>query len=395
MVVTASDLSDAGIERPCSSAAPRSPTSSRAAASRPRTTGTVVYCNDAMNGLATMNALMDPEQRIQLEAELLERGTANRARPSALPPETETAAPASRSTRAIAAARHRPPTLEITGVPKTHHLATAERAFAERVSLDTIWSYINPQMLYGKHLGFRGRFTEALARGDVKAKELRGADRRREGRVPRRRDDRPRRLAVLRGRVRRQHAAPLRTRRRPARSQTSRSRASAKPTASALRDFVLPPRIARRAAAVRRQRDHVALFVTTAGEGINERAEAREAARRVRQLVRAAGARARDRRGRRRVAAQPPPRRLGLPRRPDVADARSCSRRTTAARRYSFGYPACPDLEQQAKLFHLLRPEESGVELTEGFMMEPEASVSALVFHHPDAAYFSTGPADD
>jgi 5-methyltetrahydrofolate--homocysteine methyltransferase len=39
----------------------------------------------------------------------------------------------------------------------------------------------------------------------------------------------------------------------------------------------------------------------------------------------------------------------------------------------------------------LLRPEEIGVKLTEGFMMEPEASVSALVFHHPDAMYFSVG----
>ena len=60
-------------------------------------------------------------------------------------------------------------------------------------------------------------------------------------------------------------------------------------------------------------------------------------------------------------------------------------------KRYSFGYPACPDLESQAGLFRLLRPEDVGVHLTEGFMMEPEASVSALVFHHPEAAYFSAG----
>ena len=57
-------------------------------------------------------------------------------------------------------------------------------------------------------------------------------------------------------------------------------------------------------------------------------------------------------------------------------------------KRYSFGYPACPDLAFQRELFHALRPEEIGVELTEGDMMEPEASVSALVFHHPDARYF-------
>jgi len=81
------------------------------------------------------------------------------------------------------------------------------------------------------------------------------------------------------------------------------------------------------------------------------------------------------------------------------ADADDLSRRSLfqaryRGKRYSFGYPACPDLEQQAGLFRLLRPEEIGVQLTEGFMMEPEASVSAVVFHHPDAAYFSVGASE-
>jgi 5-methyltetrahydrofolate--homocysteine methyltransferase len=57
-------------------------------------------------------------------------------------------------------------------------------------------------------------------------------------------------------------------------------------------------------------------------------------------------------------------------------------------KRYSFGYPACPDLGGQEALFAALRPEEIGVELTEGHMMEPEASVSAIVLHHPEARYF-------
>ncbi|HVM44471.1 MAG TPA: vitamin B12 dependent-methionine synthase activation domain-containing protein, partial [Candidatus Thermoplasmatota archaeon] len=56
--------------------------------------------------------------------------------------------------------------------------------------------------------------------------------------------------------------------------------------------------------------------------------------------------------------------------------------------RVSFGYPACPDLADQEKLFRLLAPEDIGVRLTEGHMMDPEASVSALVFQHPDARYF-------
>ncbi|MCL2178174.1 MAG: methionine synthase [Proteobacteria bacterium] len=58
-------------------------------------------------------------------------------------------------------------------------------------------------------------------------------------------------------------------------------------------------------------------------------------------------------------------------------------------KRYSFGYPACPNLDEQRVLFGLLRPEEIGICLTEECMMEPEASVSAMVFHHPHARYFS------
>lgn len=57
--------------------------------------------------------------------------------------------------------------------------------------------------------------------------------------------------------------------------------------------------------------------------------------------------------------------------------------------RYSFGYPACPNLEDQEKLFRLLKPEDIGIKLTEGFMMEPEATVSAMVFSHPEARYFN------
>ena len=63
-------------------------------------------------------------------------------------------------------------------------------------------------------------------------------------------------------------------------------------------------------------------------------------------------------------------------------------RKNYAGARFSFGYPACPGLENQAALFRLLRPEEIGVSLTEGFMMAPEASVSALVFHYQGARYF-------
>ncbi len=57
--------------------------------------------------------------------------------------------------------------------------------------------------------------------------------------------------------------------------------------------------------------------------------------------------------------------------------------------RYSFGYPACPNLEDQTKLFALLKPEESiGVRLTSTYLIEPEQSTSAIIVHHPGAKYF-------
>jgi 5-methyltetrahydrofolate--homocysteine methyltransferase len=57
--------------------------------------------------------------------------------------------------------------------------------------------------------------------------------------------------------------------------------------------------------------------------------------------------------------------------------------------RYSFGYPACPELEEQRKILDLLPAHEIGVTATESAMLEPEFSTAAVVVHHPQARYFS------
>jgi 5-methyltetrahydrofolate--homocysteine methyltransferase len=57
--------------------------------------------------------------------------------------------------------------------------------------------------------------------------------------------------------------------------------------------------------------------------------------------------------------------------------------------RYSFGYPACPDLEERTKLVNLLRPERIGVTLSEELQLHPEQSTDALIVHHPEAKYFN------
>ena len=57
--------------------------------------------------------------------------------------------------------------------------------------------------------------------------------------------------------------------------------------------------------------------------------------------------------------------------------------------RYSFGYPACPDLEQQTLIADLLDCERIGTSLTETFQWEPEQTTSAIIVHHPEARYFT------
>ena len=80
---------------------------------------------------------------------------------------------------------------------------------------------------------------------------------------------------------------------------------------------------------------------------------------------------------------------VGIPGSAGDDDAATASRARYHGKRYSFGYPACPELADQATLFRLLDGRKIGVELTEGFMMDPEASVSAIVLHHPQARYFA------
>lgn len=73
----------------------------------------------------------------------------------------------------------------------------------------------------------------------------------------------------------------------------------------------------------------------------------------------------------------------------DAKDLNKLFRQGYQGSRFSFGYPACPNLEDQTKLFELLDPARIDVELSEEFQLEPEQSTSAIVIHHPEARYFS------
>ncbi len=73
----------------------------------------------------------------------------------------------------------------------------------------------------------------------------------------------------------------------------------------------------------------------------------------------------------------------------DARDVKKLFKQGYQGSRYSFGYPACPALEDQAKLWPLLRPDRIRIKLSEEFQLEPEQSTSAIVAHHPEARYFN------
>ena len=73
----------------------------------------------------------------------------------------------------------------------------------------------------------------------------------------------------------------------------------------------------------------------------------------------------------------------------DSADLQEILDQGYRGSRYSFGYPACPNLEDQIQLCELLEPERIGVELSDEFQLHPEQSTSAIIVHHPEAKYFN------
>jgi 5-methyltetrahydrofolate--homocysteine methyltransferase len=359
MVLTAEDMKSVGIETPLlvgGAALTRRFTHRRIAPAYGG--GLCTYAKDAMHGLKLVERLMDPAERPKLEAEVAEL-IAN-----------DNQDVAAESTDAAEAAAPAPaPLRRDVPVPAPPDL---DRHTSE-LDLDKVWEYLNPQMLYAKHLGIKGSVRQLEAAGDPKLQKLVGIV------------DELKDLA-------RQGALHARAVWRffPAQAEGDRvtlfDPETGRPAAAwdfprqqrsgglCLADYVLPG-------------DHVALFVTTAGEGVRDRVEewkrtgeylkshafaalALETAEAAAEYLHACL---------RKKWGFPDPEELTFQ---DKLAARY------RGKRYSFGYPACPDLAFQRELFKALKPEEIGVHLTEGDMMDPEASVSALVFHHPDARYF-------
>ncbi|MCX6636679.1 MAG: cobalamin-dependent protein, partial [Acidobacteria bacterium] len=365
MVTTAEDLRTAGIRVPLlvgGAALSEKFTQWKIA---PAYAEPTFYAKDAMSGLRLLNQIMDPDTR---DAALAANTHSDEG-----PWREREAGPAA----AASEARSSKVRVEVP-IPPAPYL---ERQVLEVPQLTEVWSYINPYMLYGRHMGFKGNFEKQLAARDEKALDL----------------------FHKMEQVKRAASAFLKVRAvwrffeaeregnaihlfepgvRPA-VHTFRFGRQLKADGLCLSDYILGP--------LGGVRDHLALFVVTAGEGVRQRSE--EAKERGEFLLAhglqalaietaEAAAEWLHRRIREDWGFADPP-------------GTTMQQRFTAryrGKRYSFGYPACPNLDDQQGIWKLLRPDEIGVELTEGMMMEPEASVSALVFHHPDCVYFTASP---
>jgi 5-methyltetrahydrofolate--homocysteine methyltransferase len=264
-----------------------------------------------------------------------------------------------------------------------------DRHVLTNTPLDHIWKFINPVMLYGRHLGLR---SSSRALGTPAEAELAKTE---EGRKALALKEAVEELkSVLRGGL--MHARSV-FQFFQAGSDGSRvvlfDGNTGKEAASfdfprqdregglCLADYLRPLEGGK-------PRDNVAMFVVTAGAGIRELAEELKAKGEFLKMHAVQALALETAEGYAELLHTQLRSMWGTPDRPDMTMLERF-RAEYSGKRYSFGYPACPRLEDQSKLFAALRPEDIGVQLTDGCMMEPEASVSAIVFHHPQASYFS------
>ena len=373
MVVTVQDLKNAGVSCPILVGGAALSNRFTRLKIAPEYSGTVAYAKDAMTGLDLANQLMDADKRRVMEQKL-EREThqLQAAGPKKYQAVEGAAVEIPRSAVPPVAVVPPPPDLRL------HVLRDYD--------LDAIFRYINPAMLYTRHLGFKGKFDEALAAGDPKAQELREQVAAVEEVMLARADIAAQ--AVYRFFPAHGDDETLLIYAGDGRTVLERFRFGRQAAAPhlCLTDFTLPVDAGRP--------DYVCLFVTTVGPGVRaladhwkERGDYLKS--HILQVLALEGAEAFAELLHQKIREMwgfPDPASISMP---DLFKAKY------RGVRVSFGYPACPRLEDQEQLFRLLDVSKHiGVHLTEGYMMEPEGSVSALVLHHPQAKYFNLSPED-
>ncbi|WP_088548436.1 methionine synthase [Paenibacillus aquistagni] len=369
MVITAQDLRTAGIDVPIlvgGAALTRKFTKNRIS---PEYDGLVLYAKDAMDGLDIANRIMNNEERRVLVEEL-------RAHKERLAREQEEEKTLPVLTRAV---RSSIKEADVYLPPD------CDRHVLRDIPTQQIVPYLNMQMLLGHHLGLKGNVEKLVAEKDPKVLELK---------------------EIVESLLREGSAngllqANAMYRFFPAQSQGDSIHIyNPENHKELLHTFTFPRQqvepylclsdfLRTKESGVM---DYVGFLVVTAGRGIRDQAEQwkqegqylRSHALQSLALELAEGLAERVHHMMREVWGYPDPESMTMKER-------------FGARyqgiRVSFGYPACPNLEDQEPLFKLMKPEDIDVILTEGCMMEPEASVSAMVFAHPQAQYFNVDKA--
>ncbi|MBU9722947.1 MULTISPECIES: methionine synthase [Bacillaceae] len=342
----------------------------------PEYEGPVLYSKDAMDGLSLANQLQNPEEKKKIVKKLELKKNEEAAQKGVLGDSAKGVGANATATATAVKVRSNVSTEVPVVVPPD-----LKRHLLRDVPLQHVSPYLNWQTLLGKHLGIQGKVERRLAEGDAKALELKEliVDLLKEGEkdslisvngmyqfFPAQADGDDIIIydPVDQGKVIERFTFP----RQPEKPHLC------------LADFLRPVSSG--------EMDYVGFLAVTAGKGIREQAQkwkeqgdylkshgiqalalelAEGMAEYVHHLMRD---------------------QWGIP---DPADFTMQERFRAKYHgvRVSYGYPACPDLEDQAKLFDLIKPDAIGINLTEGFMMEPEASVTAMVFAHPEGRYFS------
>lgn len=371
MVTTAQDLKANGIDIPIlvgGAALTRKFTKDRIG---PEYDGLVLYAKDAMNGLDLANQITNPEQRQKLVEEMIAYKNS---------PKTEDAGKKDlpQLTRVVRSNTNQ--NVPVFSPPDL------ERHVLKNYPVSHILPYVNMQMLLGHHLGVKGTIEQLIEEGDKKTVELKAivddlyTEAMREGYLKAHGmyqffpaqsdgndvivyDPKDTKKVLQRFHFPRQKTEPF----------------------LCLADFLKSVESG--------VMDYVGFLVVTAGQNIRERATEmkengdylRSHALQALALETAEGFAERVHHMMRDIWGFPDP-------------AEMTMKQRFGARyqgvRVSFGYPACPNLEDQELLFSLLNPADIGIELTDGFMMEPEASVSAMVFAHPEGKYFNVEKAE-
>lgn len=369
MVITAQDLRTAGVDVPImvgGAALTRKFTKTRI---QPEYEGVVLYAKDAMDGLDIANRLSDPEQRKRLIQELRESLESDVMDTS----KKEEKMPQLTRVSSSAVSKDLP-----VQVPQD-----TERHIMRDYPISHLMPYVNMQMLLGHHLGLKGKVEQLLSDKDTKALQLKDTV-----------------DSIL---YAAQHNGIIKAhgmyRFFPAQSSGNDVIVyDPQDHTKVLETFTFPRQdkepylcLSDYLKSVESgQMDYVGFLLVTAGHDINELAKEwrdkgdylKSHALQATALEMAEGFAERIHHIMRDV--------WGIADRVDMTMQERFGAKYVG-QRFSFGYPACPNLEDQAKLFNLLKPEDIGVELTESFMMEPEASVSAIVFAHKEARYFNVG----